>query len=244
MQLHVGLTTVTGSIERYAERFDLLELRIDPEKLPPNPTLRKMRARAPKLVTSFFLPGRALSALLPAPDAIQPILAAADVLGASWFVLQTGTDLGPSQRTKDRLAALSERLLGSSRKVAWEPHGIWDDQGSEEYAAALGISLVQDLSVTRGAGPDVIYTRLRSLGPGAQLRSSALEHLAIEIGDAEQAFVVIEGRPSQRARSRIERVVIGTNAALQDGDEDEDDDDSDGDGGDADESDDAGEDEN
>lgn len=225
MQLHVGLTNVAGSIERYAERFDLLELRIDPDKLPSNPALKKMRARAPKLITSFFLPARAVSALLPTPDAIQPIIAAADVLGASWVVLQTGTEHGPSQRTKDRLAALSERLLQSSRRVAWEPHGIWDEEASEEFATGLGICHVQDLSVARGAGPEVIYTRLRSLGPGAQLRSSALEHLAIEVGDSEQVFIVVEGRPSQRARSRIQRVVAATNASFDESDEDEDQDD-------------------
>jgi hypothetical protein len=224
MQLHVGLTNIAGGIERYAERFDLLELRIDPEKLPSNPALKKMRSRAPKLITSFFLPARAVSSVLTTPDAIQPIIAAADLLGSSWVVLQTGTELGPSQRTKDRLAALSERLLASSRKVAWEPHGIWDDEASEEFAKGLGISLVQDLSVARGSGPEVIYTRLRSLGPGAQLRSSALEHLAIEIGDSEEVFVVIEGRPSQRARSRIQRVVAGTIASFEESDEDEDED--------------------
>jgi hypothetical protein len=222
MRLHVGLTAVMGSLERYSERFDLLEMRVDPEKVPSNGALKKMRSRAPKLVTSFFLPARAVASVLTTPEALTPILAAADVLGASWCVLQTGTELGPSQRNKDRLAALSQRILSPSRRVAWEPHGLWDDEASAEYAQSIGISLVQDLSVARGTGPEVVYTRLRSLGPGAALRSGALDHLAIEVGDSEEVFIVIEGRPSLKARSRIERV-LASNAAFDDEGEEDDD---------------------
>jgi hypothetical protein len=218
MRLLVGLTTVTGSIQRYAERFDAVELRADSKRLPPPRTLRKLRAQAPALVTSFLVSPKQTLSLFDDPALVEPLLRSADAFGASWLMLQTGPDLGPSRRTRTRLEALVTQLRGETRRIAWEPHGLWEDEVAREAAAALGVTLVQDLSATEGTHESVIYTRLRTMGPGAQLKVNALEALADELSGAEEAIVIVEGKPSLRARSRIRQIV--QNAALEDDEED------------------------
>jgi hypothetical protein len=63
---------------------------------------------------------------------------------------------------------------------------------------------------------------LRTPGPGAALRASALEKLAEELTETEEAFVVVEGRPTQKTRARIRRALAEA-AALEGafGDEEE-----------------------
>ncbi len=221
MRLYVGLTTLTGSIERYADRFDLLELRADPGRLPSAKALRRMRASAPKLLLSVLLPPRVTGAALSAPDSLAPLLPACET--AEWLVLQTGPEIGPSRRSRGQLAALVAKLKSETRRIAWEPHGLWDEETAHADALELGVTLVQDLSVTPGVGDSIIYTRLRVPGPGSALRSSALETLAEELEGAEQACVVIEGRPSQRARSRIRHALQGVPAIDAEGVEEGDD---------------------
>ncbi len=207
MRLLVGLSSLTGSIQRYAERFDALELRADSERLPPPRTLRKLRSAAPTLVTSLLVSPKHTLKLFDDEAASEPLLASAEALGASFIVLQTGPELGPSRRTRTRLEALATRLRAESRRIAWEPHGLWEDEVAREAAAALNLTLVQDLSATEGNHEAKVYTRLRAMGPGAQLKVAALEALADELSGAEEAVVIIEGKPSLRARSRVRQIV-------------------------------------
>jgi uncharacterized protein YecE (DUF72 family) len=227
MQLFVGLTLLTGGIERYAGRFDLLEFRADPRRLPTLKTLRRMRATAPKLRFSILVPPALTAAALDAPDRILPILESAEAVGASFIVLQTGPELGPSPRMRARLAALVKRMEAPGRSICWEPHGPWEEATAWEQAEALGMLFVQDLSVAEATPNTLVYTRLRSLGPGAALKGSALTHLAEQLSEVEQAFIVIEGRPSPRARARILRILDLNASALSD--DEDDDDDADGD---------------
>jgi len=235
MRLHVGLTTLTGSIERYAERFDMLELRAEPGRLPSPKALRRIRSGAPALTLSLLFPPRVMAAALDAKGSLDPLIAAADVVGASWLVMQTGPEVGPSQRSRTKLEALAKYLARDDRRVAWEPHGMWEEPVALELALGLGIHFVQDLAVATGAQEALVYTRLRTPGPGAALRASALETLAGELSETEEAFVVIEGRPSLRSRARIRRA-LSEAAALEgalesdDGDEDAEDEDLDEDG--------------
>ena len=207
MRLHVGLTTLTGSIERYAERFDLLELRAEPGRLPSPKALRRIRTGAPKLAFSFLFPPRVVADALNSPAALDPLLASADAVEASWLVLQTGPEVGPSQRTRTKLEAIAKHLARPGRRIGWEPHGMWEEPAALEFALGLDLHYVQDLAIATGAQLPLVYTRLRTPGPGAALRASALEHLAEELTETEEAFVVVEGRPTHRARSRIRRAL-------------------------------------
>jgi uncharacterized protein YecE (DUF72 family) len=224
MQLFVGLTLLSGGIERYADRFDLLEFRADPRRLPTLKTLRRMRATVPKLRFSILVPPTLTAGALDSPERIVPVIEAAEACAASFVVLQTGPEVGPSPRTRARLAALVKRLEGPSRRIGWEPHGPWEEATAWEQAEALGITFIQDLSVAEATPGSLVYTRLRSLGPGAALKGSALAHLAEQLSDAEQAFIVVEGRPSPRARARILRALELSASALSDDEDDVDED--------------------
>lgn len=214
MRLHVGLTTLTGSIERYAERFDILEFRAEPGRLPSTKALRRIRSGAPKLSFSLMFPPRVMADALNAPTALDPQLASADLLEAGWLILQTGPEVGPSQRSRTRLEAIVKHVARDGRQIGWEPHGMWEEPVALEFAMNLGIHYVQDLAVATGAQQPLVYTRLRTPGPGAALRASALEKLAEELAETEEAFVVVEGRPTQRTRARIRRALAEA-AALE-----------------------------
>lgn len=216
MRLHVGLTTLTGSIERYAERFDLLELRAEPGRLPSPKALRRIRTGASKLSLSFLFPPRVTADALNSPASLAPLLTAIDPVEPNWLILQTGPEVGPSQRSRTKIEALAKHLARSGRNLGWEPHGMWEEPVALEFALGLGLHYVQDLAVATGAQLPVVYTRLRTPGPGAALRASALEQLAEELSETEEAFVVIEGRPTQRARARI-RGALAEAAALEGG---------------------------
>ncbi|HEY8943112.1 MAG TPA: DUF72 domain-containing protein, partial [Polyangiaceae bacterium] len=222
MQLYVGLTTLIGHVSRYADRFDLLEFRFDPSRPPTTKALRRLRASAPEeLLFSVLVPAALTAGGLEEPERLAPVLEAAELLRARWIVLQTGADVGPSPRARARLTALAARCAGSNRRVAWEPRGPWEPEAAHAFARTAGITAVEDLSMVEAPSSGVVYTRLRVPGPGAQLRGSALERLAERIADAEECYVVVEGRASGHARSRIEQALGIAVAALEEENEDE-----------------------
>ncbi|HYO97064.1 MAG TPA: DUF72 domain-containing protein [Polyangiaceae bacterium] len=208
MQLFVGTTALLGKVERYAERFQILELRADPARLPHAKALRKLRSAAPsKLAFSLLVPAALTGPLLQGSASLDFVRDAADALAARWIVLQTGPEVGSSARARGRLQTLAAALRIEGRRIAWEPRGPWEPEVAREAAQALDLTLVEDLSVVESAPMPLVYTRLRSVGPGAQLRMSALERLAEQIAGAEEAYVLIEGQPSPKAKARIEQAI-------------------------------------
>src|SRR5687768_16960971 len=134
MQLHVGQAALRGDIARYARRFDLLELRAEPGKLPRAKVLRDWAKAVPEnFVFSVVLP-RIVGTLEPQPaldSALEQALSSAEALSAAWLVLPTPASVTPSSRTRRRLAEMLERLPRDKRRVAWDPHGIWEDEETD-----------------------------------------------------------------------------------------------------------------
>jgi hypothetical protein len=79
-----------------------------------------------------------------------------------------------------------------------------------------GLVLVEDLSMVDAQPSELVYTRLRVPGPGAALRGGAIERLAEQLTEVREAYVVIEGRGSARARSMITQAVAAAVAAAAD----------------------------
>jgi hypothetical protein len=217
MKLYVGLTNLVGHVANYAERFDLLEVRYEPERGQSAKALRRLRATAPEeLVISLLLPPQVSSPMLEKPELVAPVLETAEILRARFLVVQTGSEVGPSPRARGRLAALARALTSGERRVAWEPRGPWEPEVASAMAREHGLVLVEDLSMVDGMPSEPIYTRLRVPGPGAALRGGAIERLAEQLTQAQQAYVVIEGRGSARARSMINQAVAAAVAAAAD----------------------------
>jgi uncharacterized protein YecE (DUF72 family) len=106
----------------------------------------------------------------------------------------------PSARTRKALAELCARLP-EERRIAWEPHGVWELEDAAALAAELDVTLVVDASREAPAPGEVLYTRLRALGR-TRLSALALETVADEAARYEEALVVIEGDGAgQAARS-------------------------------------------
>jgi len=206
MNLHVGQPGIQGDITRYADRFDLLEVRAEPGHLPRTKRLRQWKSQVPARFTFSVVLPRLVASLeseRPSESALEPALRAADALGARWLVLQTPPSATPSSRTRRRLAALVEGLLRSDRQIGWEPRGLWEDEAAESAARELGIALVRDVSRSPAPAGEVVYARLRALGDGGRVRSSAIERAAVELALCSEAFVVIEGRGAPRAAALL-----------------------------------------
>jgi uncharacterized protein YecE (DUF72 family) len=227
MELRVGTSNLAGGIEKYAARFDLLELRGEPGRLPRVSKLAEMRKHVgPDFVFSVVLP-RSVSMLDGShADHLKYALDAANALSAQWLVLRTEAVIMPSSRTRKRLTD----LLGSlerQRRVAWEPSGVWEDREAIALAADLGVHLVRDASREELPPGELVYTRLRALGR-TSLSLGALEQVAERILDRESACVVIEGEGVGRAAQSL-RELTGQSEKTEDDDENDDDDDDDDD---------------
>ena len=129
---------------------------------------------------------------------------------------------------RTRLEALVSSLALPNRRVAWEPRGPFEADVAREWCSALGITLVEDLSqVDEAVLSKSVYTRLRAEGAGARLAEGALEVLAERLADADEAYVVLEGRGSPKAKTRIRQAIesqLGLAARAVEADDDEADD--------------------
>lgn len=220
MELHVGTSTLTGGIEKYATRFDLLELRAELGRLPRVSRLGEMRKTVgPDFVFSVVLP-RSVSTLESGHDKeLAYALEVANALSAQWLLLRTEATIMPSARTKKRLSD----LLGSldrQRLCAWEPSGVWEEREAVALASELGVHLVRDASREELPPGEVAYTRLRALGR-TSISLDALERVAERILDRETACVVIEGEGVARAAQSLRELTGQSDDNTQQDEEEE-----------------------
>ena len=217
-----------GKLERYAKVFDLLEVRAAPT-LPSTSRLRRLRGDAPDgFLFSVVVPPK-LAELMTSeldPALLEETRAAASALGARWLVARTPASAAPSARTRARLARLVEGLSGAATGIAWEPRGVWTDEDAEATASELGIVLVRDLAEHEPPAGPVVYTRLLALGRNARIGAGIIERVAERIEDAEEAFVIAEGRGAVGLAKQLRQIEASDVA-------DEDDDGADEEGGDA-----------
>jgi hypothetical protein len=166
---------------------------------------------------------------LETPAELAGTISLATAVDPGWIVFQTGSTVGPSSRVRTRLEALVSSLALPKRRVAWEPRGPFEADVAREWCNALGITLVEDLSqVDEAILSKSVYTRLRAEGAGARLAEGALEVLAERLAAAEEAYVVLEGRGSPKAKTRIRQAIesqLGLAARAVGADDDEADDD-------------------
>jgi uncharacterized protein YecE (DUF72 family) len=220
MQLHVGQSSLRGDIARYAERFNLLELRAEPGKLPRASRLRKWLADVPEgFVFSVVLPQR-VNELDPSADVralLEQALGTAEVLRASWIVVQTPASVTPTTRSRERLARLVDQLRRAERRIAWEPRGVWQDEEAERVSSALGVHLVRDVSRSPAPPGDVVYSRMRGLGDASRVRVSAVERVADRLAGCSESYVVIEGEGAVRGAQLLRQLAQGVREDFADG---------------------------
>jgi uncharacterized protein YecE (DUF72 family) len=192
---HVGLASLEGDLERYAHKFDLVELRPVDAPVPKGPTLRAWRRKVPPaFVFSVVLP-KAVGELRPSPEldkALEQALAVARDVEARCLVIATPASITPTDLNRKRLAALVARIPHDAVTLAWEPRGLWDTEEAAEVAAKLGITLVVDAAREPAPKGPFAYFRLRGLGEATRLSPANIEKVASELQGRRESYVIIE----------------------------------------------------
>ncbi len=206
----VGETHLPRDFARYARQYSFLELDCEPGKMPGKARLQSCAAQAPKgFVFSLVVPA-ALASLEPGEEAERAwkaIKAIANVVRPRWWVVRTPPKVRPTRKAREDLSALFERLRTPEIRVAWEPHGLWEEAAAAEAAAGLGAHLVYDLAQSAPRAGEVLYARLQAFGRGARVSLGLAERVAERAAGFQEAFVVVEGkgaREIQRALGLIE----------------------------------------
>jgi uncharacterized protein YecE (DUF72 family) len=207
-RLLVGLPALQGDLEKYAKRFDLVEV-CPAEAVPKPATLRRWRKSVPpSFVFSVVLPP-VVGQLTPGSDLDAALKAALDVasaLEARCVVLQTPPGVRPTKANKQRLAAVFDRIPREGTARCWEAAGLWERDEVIATARALGVLPVFDVArEAPGAGP-ILYTRLRALGKSAALGAATVERIADRLRRRREVFVVVEGAgEATRVKQALER---------------------------------------
>lgn len=204
-RIYAGTRVKQSAIERYAKKFNLLEVRPEPDAPLSARTLRKWRKSVP--------PTFAFSVVLPpivaelrtgeaVARAIDETLEMARLLESPVLVIQNPASVRPTATNKSRLANLVERLPHDVVKLAWEPSGLWEDDDARRVASDLGLVLVGDAAREPLAPGSVAYTRLRGLGDSRRLSLARMDKLIANLRPYREVFVVIETeRPAAVAKA-------------------------------------------
>jgi hypothetical protein len=203
-RLSVGLPALVGSIDKFPERFDLLELRPVDAAVPKGGNLRKWRkAVPPSFVFSVVLP-KVVADLAPSAEldaALKTSLEVARTIEARCVVLTTPPTVRPTPTNKKRLAAVLEQIPKDGVVRCWEPSGLWEREEVIALARELGVLPVFDATRVAPAPGPIVYTRVRAVGT---MGAAGVAKLAERLRRRREVFVVVEGvNEARRLRSSL-----------------------------------------
>jgi uncharacterized protein YecE (DUF72 family) len=211
--VHVGLPAFHGDVGRYAQRFDLVEVRPVDAPLPKVSRLRQWRKDVPPaFVFSVVLPS-IVSELRASPEvdkALRSALDASDALEARSIVIATPVHVTPTALHRKRLHALVEKLPRDVVTLAWEPRGVWDVDEAAALAKDMGVTLVVDATRDRPPRGAVMYTRLRGLGTSTRLAPAAIERVRDAMKGRREVFVVIESSTPRKIADALLKPLDGS----------------------------------
>jgi uncharacterized protein YecE (DUF72 family) len=184
-----------GDLQKYAERYDLLELRPGDASVPRPSTLRAWRKKVPPaFVFSVVLP-KVVGELRPSSgldEALEESLAVARAVEARCLIIATPPSITPTELNRRRLSALVERIPHDAVTLAWEATGIWERDEADDFASKLGVVPVVDPAREPAPKGPIVYCRLRGLGESARLSPAAIDKVALELQDRREAYVIVE----------------------------------------------------
>lgn len=215
-RLHVGARELRSDLAAYAKRFDLLEVRgLDAPNLrlaPNEATLRRWRRAVPPRFEFSVVAGPNVGRLRPgeAMDAeLDALLATATMLEARVLVVPTAVDVTPTKLWRDRFATLLDRLPRDANAIVWEPSGVWELDDAAAQAKKWGVTVAVDPSRDEPPAGPIAYARLRALGAQRAYSRSALERVALAIGDRRDAYVVFETQGALKEAKMLRALVRG-----------------------------------
>lgn len=211
VRVQVGLSDLGTDIAKYASKFDMVELRPNPQSPPKQTTLRAWRrAVNPSFTFSVVLPPivGSLAMTKEMDTALETTLGIATTLEARVILLSTPVDVRPTSQTMEKLKALVERLPKPGTVLAWEAQGLWERKDVVSLSKTLGLVPVFDAGQTLVSGGPLVYTRLRALGGQSKVSQSVIGRLGDQLMGRREAWVVAEHRGSAvRLKSDIENAM-------------------------------------
>jgi len=184
-----------GAIERYAGKFNLLEVRPDPETQFSPKTLRRWRkAVPPAFAFSVVLPS-VVTDLRGSPEAdaaLESTLEMATLLESPVMVIHNPMSVTPTATNRKKLQQLVQRIPHDIVKLAWEPAGLWEEEDTRLIAADLGLVLIGDAARDPLAPGQTAYTRLRGLGDSRRLSLARMDKVLERLKPYREVFVIIE----------------------------------------------------
>jgi len=191
----IGTRTLQGALERYAKKFNLLEVRTEPEVPLASRTLRRWRKSVPpSFVFSVVLPN-VVTELRPsaaADRALQQTLEIATILESPVMLISHPVSVTPTAANRKRLEELVQRIPHDVVRLAWEPPGLWEEEEARNVASRLGLVLVRDAAREPLAPGSVAYTRLRGLGDSRRLSQTRIDKTIERLQAFREAFVIVE----------------------------------------------------
>lgn len=215
----VGETHLPRDFARYARQYSFLELDCEPGIVPGKARLQSCAAQAPEgFVFSLVVPSvlASLETGEEAERALKAVRAIANVVRPRWWVVRTPASVRPTRKAREDLSALFERLRSPELRIAWEPHGLWEEAAASDTAAALGAHVVHDLAQTAPSAGEVLYSRIQAFGRGARVSLGLAERVAERASAFSEAFVVVEGKGAREIQRALG--LLAEDVEAEDGD--------------------------
>jgi uncharacterized protein YecE (DUF72 family) len=203
-RLLFGLPRLTGKIDNYAKRFDLVEVRPVDGPLPKPGRLAKWRADVPPAFAFSVVLPKAVTLLQDgADDALAVALKTATALQARAMVLTTPASVRPTARNRRRLAELAARLPDTGVHRVWEPLGMWEPEDVLATAHEAGLLACFDAAQGALPGGPVAYTRIRAVGSASNLGTQRIQRIAEQVRGRREAFIVVDALVAKKVRAGI-----------------------------------------
>jgi uncharacterized protein YecE (DUF72 family) len=194
-RVYIGTRTLQGAFERYAKKFNLLEIRSDPEVPLSSKTLRRWRKSVPPTFAFSVVLPPVVTELRPSADADRALdhcIETATLLESPVMLIANPISVTPTAANRKRLEELVRRIPHDVVRLAWEPPGLWEEEETRVVASRLGLVLVGDAARDPLAPGSVAYTRLRGLGDSRRLSLARLDKVVERLQAYREVFVIIE----------------------------------------------------
>lgn len=197
-RVQVGLPGFQGDVAKYAQRYDMVELRADVVATTKPATLRAWRrAVNPAFTFSLVLPRStgALSDTAGARAELAHALKAAAALEARCIVVETPAEVRPTKANREKLRVLFASLTQPATHVCWDARGVWEASEVHATARALGVVPVVDAAHEDAPAGPTMYARLRALGQNG-VSTKSIARVAEQLRGKRDAWVIVEDRAS------------------------------------------------
>lgn len=215
MRVHVGATLDRLPGPKYLAALSFCELELTPP-LPRVATAAKWREAMPGPVELSLLAPRPCVVGPRGPlridddalgDAVEWLADTAAALDATWVVVRTPPTVSPGPRSRERLSAYFDRVVGElgARRLVWAPSGPWEADEAQRFGAARGVVVAVDPLQADPLPSAELYCRLAAAGGRPRFGEGVLEALLDRLEElgVEEARVALESPRSFQEAQRL-----------------------------------------